>query len=80
MKRLCRLYNRRETTRWSKKELDALKYIEPVDEEDLRTIERYYGAKIPPDKDYRRRDLQTLINNWNGEVDRAKKFKAPSIL
>lgn len=47
-------------------------HIIHVAEEDLAAIERYYREEIPKDKDYRRRDLLTLLNNWNGEVDRAR--------
>jgi hypothetical protein len=28
------------------------------------------------EKDFRRRDLLTLLNNWQGELDRARKFVA----
>lgn len=80
MLRFGRIFRCRVTKVWDKKELKALREIEPVDEEDFRVIEKYYTAKIPADKDYRRKNLIVLLNNWNGEVDRARNFKVPSIL
>lgn len=73
--RLNALFRRRDSTRWDKKELAALKAIEPIDEADFAVVLKWYSAKLPPDQDFRRRDLITLLNNWNGEVDRARKYK-----
>lgn len=78
--RICGLLRRRTTTRWSLKEIVAWKAITPVAEEDFLVLEKYYRAKLPLDRDYRRREVLTLLNNWNGEVDKARNFKAPSIL
>jgi len=75
MIRLGILFKRRETTRWSKPELKALREIEPIPEEDFQAVEKYYTLTIPKESDFRRHDLVTLLNNWNGEVDRARKFK-----
>lgn len=72
--RLNELYRRRESTRWSDREVRAMRKIWPVSEDDLRLIEAYYTAAISPDKDIRRRDLLTLLNNWPGEVDRARNY------
>ena len=35
-------------------------------------LESYYSAVISSRDDYRRRDLATLLNNWSGEVTRAR--------
>jgi uncharacterized protein YdaU (DUF1376 family) len=75
MLRLGALFNRKPTTRWDKKEIKALKELGKVDESDLAILERYYTERIPKAEDFRRHDLQTLLNNFNGEVDRARKFK-----
>jgi hypothetical protein len=73
MLRIEALFHRRETTAWNTRELKALpKEIHP---DDLTLVEAYYKHPHPKDKDYRRRDLQTLLNNWNGEVDRARAWK-----
>ncbi len=74
MLRFNKCLKRRNATKWSEKEIDALKEIGEPAEEDLTALERYYTATIPPDKDYRRRDLITVLNNFNGEVDRARKW------
>lgn len=70
--RIGKLLNRRETTRWDKKELAALKAIGIPEEEDLELLENFYFAVIPKDRDYRRTSLLTLLNNWNGELDKAR--------
>lgn len=74
--RLGKLFNRRATTKWSAKEEQALKAIEPLDEEDLATLETFYGATIPDDQDYRRRNLETLLNNFGAEVGKARRWIA----
>jgi hypothetical protein len=64
--------NRRPTTPWSAKELKAWKQIpKPIDSEDWQALKWFYtrsGCK------YLRRDLCTLLNNWTGEIDRAKNY------
>jgi len=73
--RLGMLFRRRPTTRWSKDELKALAGIGEISEEDLKALEVYYTANMPDASNYRRRDLSTLLNNFNGEVDRARQYK-----
>ena len=64
---------RRESSPWSDKEMAAYSAIRlALDEEDIALVERYYAEKLPREKDFRRRDLLTLLNNWPGEVDRAR--------
>lgn len=72
--RLARLFHRRETTPWSEKERKAFRAIGEIQNEDLELLERYYAMQFPKDKDYRRRDLCTLLNNFQGELDRARKY------
>jgi len=72
--RICAIMHRRPDTKWSDKERRALNKIFPAPEEDIVAIETYYGATITSQNDIRRRDVGTLLNNWPGEVDRAKKF------
>lgn len=78
--RLGKFFKRRPTTKWSAKELAALKQVTPIDPADFDTLEKYYLHQHAPDKDYRRRDLITLLNNFNAEVDRARRFKVPNCL
>lgn len=75
--RIESLFRRKLITEPSDGEVKAFKKIGVIDPDDLSLIERYYRAEIK-DQDYRRRDLQTLLNNWKGEVDRARNFKFPS--
>jgi uncharacterized protein YdaU (DUF1376 family) len=77
--RLNRIFRRRDSTPWSHKERKAFKALGEISSEDLDRLERYYTARLPEGKDYRRRDLTTLLNNFHGEVDRARNFKEPSL-
>ncbi len=75
-KRLATLMNRRSTTPWSDreirryKELVKSKCFETFDDLDL--IERYYVSQRRKDNGIHRRDLLTLLNNYTGELDRAR--------
>lgn len=56
--------------------------IEATNEDDWRTLERFYA--LPQSVTFARKDLGALLNNWNGEIDRAKGHfqngtKAPSV-
>lgn len=74
------MFGRRNSTAWTDAENRALRKIQ-IDNDDLRILGLYYGADIATDKDIRRRDIKTLLNNWPGEVDRARTFLAanPSV-
>ena len=74
--RVGAIMRRRPDTAWGKKEKDALAALYPLPLEDLALVETYYSALIPSARDIRRRDLVTLLNNWSGEVDRARAFCA----
>lgn len=76
--RLGKIFGRRETTVWSEKERKALGGLSVVPD-DLALVERYYSEKMPKDADFRRRDLLTLLNNWPGEVDRARARPKPKV-
>lgn len=66
-------FDRRPTSLWTVAEEASLKIIDPTEPE-IAGMEIYYTAEIPKDNDIRRRDLATLLNNWSGELDRARKF------
>lgn len=68
-------FNRRSTTAWSDKERKAWAAI-TIDAADIDILEIYYLAEIPRKENYRRRDLLTLLHNWTGEIDRARRFAA----
>ena len=76
MIRIGKFFNRRPNTRWSPAERKSLKKLTPIDSEDIELLERYYLEEIPLSDDYRRRDLETLLNNWTKELDRARSHSA----
>jgi uncharacterized protein YdaU (DUF1376 family) len=77
--RLGALFGRRKSTQWDAKEIKQLRKIsKTVSDADLQRLEWYYRLQIPKESDYRRQTLSTLLNNFTGELDRARKFKEPS--
>ena len=72
-----RIMGRRESTPLTSGESRAYSKnraaIEATNEDDWRLLERFYAA--PQTETYARKDLATLLNNWNGEIDRAKKWQ-----
>ena len=73
--RLHKLWRRRKTTKWDAKEKTAFKALSPIDSEDFDLIERFYSAEEDPKSPlYRRQSLLTLLNNWAGEIDRARRW------
>jgi hypothetical protein len=70
--RLNALFHRRENTAWSEREKKAIRTISqhPSFESELAEIEAYYATGHK----YLRKDLLTLINNWAGELDRARNY------
>jgi hypothetical protein len=63
-------FSRRASTIWSDKETKALKAVIALrtPPEDIDALETRYKSGNP----YLRRDIITLLNNWNTEIDRAK--------
>lgn len=74
MIRVGRFFGRPEEKLWSVAEALALQSLSPPLDE-LQMMEAYYcDDQIEKDDDIRRRDLITLLNNWPGELDRARAF------
>jgi len=71
--RLAGIFGRRSQTPWSEKEVAAFKKLE-FDERELSMLERYYRSERHKKENFCRRDLQTLLNNYAAEVDRARAF------
>lgn len=67
-------FGQQETTLWGEKEKKAFAKVLKLKTtpEDIDILEAYYTAK---EKEFRRADHVTLMNNWNGEIVRAKKWK-----
>lgn len=73
-KRIAKIFHRKVTTPWLPKEIRAYKKLGTIPEEDMLAVEQYYAAHWPPDRDSNilRHDLLTFLNNFWGEVDRAR--------
>lgn len=74
--RVAALFNRRPTTPWSEKEIKVYKKLVKdalLIEDNMEVIERYYVyERRKGDKGIHRRDLYTFLNNFSGELDRAR--------
>jgi len=71
--RISELFSRRLTTKWSDKEIRAFKAIPRESMEELDIVCRYTEAeRLKGDQGRHRRDLATFLNNFNGELDRAR--------
>lgn len=75
MVRIGSWFNRGPETLWTLAEGIALMTIQPPSSE-VETLECYYRADIDKERDFRRHDLITLLNNWTGELDRARIWNA----
>lgn len=70
MERINLWFGRRSTTQWTEKENRALRKVLKLNTppEDIDLLEKRYLAKAP----FIRREIVTLLNNWNGEIDKAR--------
>ncbi|MCW1886200.1 hypothetical protein OKA04_15790 [Luteolibacter flavescens] len=75
MQRIGGWFNRRPDTIWTLSEGIALFEIKPP-EEDVELLESWYLASDVGDRDIRRRDLLTLLNNWTIDLDRARLWRS----
>lgn len=73
-----RALGRKETTLWTIAETEALLRIKPSEEEIEMIVAFYLTTDIPEESDWRRRNLVTLLNNWNGELDKARIWQSES--
>lgn len=67
-------FNRRPTTVWSPQEQRKWKEVAAsfkFEGDEWEALRWYYAKSGCP---YLRKDLVTLLNNWNGEVDRALQY------
>lgn len=65
-------FSRRPTTRWSDKERKALAKLLPIPEHDLSDLHILYTRV--ENRQYLRHDVMTLLNNFSGEIDRAREY------
>ena len=76
-KRIADLFGRSHATPWSESEIKSYKAAGRIQIADLELIERYYASeRAKGEKGLHRRDLGTFLNNFAGELDRAR-AKAP---
>lgn len=75
--RIAKLFNRRLTTEWTDKEIRAFKRISFRTEEDLEDLQLVYAYTEAQREigGIHRRDLLTFLNNYAGELDRARAWK-----
>ena len=73
--RVGAMVRRRPTTHWSTKEIKALKEVFAFNtpEEDLVALEARYKSNDL----YLRKELETLLNHWNGEIDKSRSSLLP---
>jgi len=71
-----RCFGRRDSTPWNEKELRAFSKIplEICSPEAMEILIAYYTATIAEEKDFRRRSLDTMLNNLQTEFDRSEKW------
>lgn len=74
------IMHRRPDSQWSQKELQAFKKCR-FDENDIAAVKVFYDANWPPDRDKNnlRHTLETLLNNWPSEVDKARRWTPPQV-
>lgn len=77
-KRIAGIFHRRLSTAWTDDEVKAYKKIGTIPEDELVAVEKYYAANWPPmtGVNILRHDIRTFLNNFSGEVDRAKHVMA----
>ncbi len=71
--RIHHLFSRGPRASWSDKEFKALSKLEPFDDADFNLVEDYY---LNSGSDYLRNEVQTFLNNYQGEVDRARAWNS----
>ncbi len=67
------ILGRRPSTIWTVAEALQLESVRPSAEA-IELLQRYYNVEMPKADDYRRRSLETLLNHWNGEIDKANLY------
>jgi hypothetical protein len=80
-KRIEHLLRRRESVPWDVKELKVFaanrKAIEATTEEDWQKLEYFYS--LPQAETFSRKNLESLLSHWNGEVDKAVSFRKQTL-
>jgi len=77
VKTINALFNRKDSTEWASKEQTKLnELVKRADfKNELSELTKFYNSNYQ----YKRRDIQTFLNNWTTELDRAREIKKPAI-
>lgn len=77
LKMIFAFFHRRETTALDGSEKRALQKnraaVDSTSKEDWELLAWFYA--LPEEGTYRRKNVATLLNNWNAEIDRARAFR-----
>jgi uncharacterized protein YdaU (DUF1376 family) len=68
------IFQRPAKRAWSETESEALAALGEVTPQEIATLKRFYAANIEAKKDRRRHNLESLLRNWSGELDKAQGF------
>lgn len=74
--RLGYLFGRKAETQWEKKEIEKFNALQ-ISDDDLEWLTTYYVSERKNPDNCLRKDLGTLLNNFQGEIDRARNWKPP---
>ena len=67
-KRIADIFRRPHEKAWKDKEIAAYRKAMPITEDELRLLEKLYAS----DYKFKRKNLITFLNQFHGEVDRAR--------
>lgn len=70
------IFHRKHTTPWSGKEIEAFKKLKPQPDEDFTLVAEFYEKS---GHEFLRHDLLAFLNNFTGEVDKARKWKSKKL-
>ena len=70
------IFKRHPKRPWSKVELECLEALGEITKEEVTLLKRFYAANIEAKKDRRRHNLESLLRNWSGELDKAQGYFA----
>lgn len=80
-KAMADLFGRKHTTQWADREITAFRKLRTqgvMTMDNLAIITSYYTKERKKEQHYCRRDLMTLLNNFQSELDRAMERKPAS--
>lgn len=77
--RLGAIMGREPTTPWKPDHLKAWKAAAPIDEEDLKKLERYYRYRGAGEREmWKKTKFDTLMSDLTCQIEKARKWREPS--